>query len=125
MKNKTHYNLNFNKKNWKASKLGNYVREVNETSKNPSKEGLNCIVGLEHIDAETIHLKRFAELNNTTTFTKIFRKGQILFGRRRAYLKKAAQANFDGICSGDITVMEAKEGLLPELLPFLIHNDRF
>lgn len=125
MKKKSKHILNFNKNNWKTSKLGDYIREVNETSKNPSEEGLNCIVGLEHIDSGTIHLKRSAELNNTTTFTKVFRKGQILFGRRRAYLKKAAQANFDGICSGDITVMEAKEGLLPELLPFLIHNDRF
>ena len=32
----------------------------------------------------------------------MFHKGQILFGRRRAYLKKAAVAEFDGICSGDI-----------------------
>ncbi|MBP9886241.1 MAG: restriction endonuclease subunit S [Leptospiraceae bacterium] len=125
MTSKEKYTLNFPKKNWRKSKLGEFVREVNETSRNPIKDGLNCIVGLEHIDTETIHLKRFAELNNTTTFTKVFKKGQILFGRRRAYLKKAAQANFNGICSGDITVMEAKDGLLPELLPFLIHNDRF
>jgi type I restriction enzyme S subunit len=49
----------------------------------------------------------------------------VLFGRRRAYLKKAAQAKFSGICSGDITVMRAKADLLPELLPFIINNDKF
>ena len=54
----------------------------------------------------------------------MFRKGNVLFGRRRAYLKKAAVAPFDGICSGDITVIEAKtDRLLPELLPFVIQND--
>jgi len=48
----------------------------------------------------------------------------ISFGRRRAYLKKAAVAPFDGICSGDITVIEAKpDRILPELLPFIIQND--
>ncbi|MGF0036046.1 restriction endonuclease subunit S [Victivallis vadensis] len=59
------------------------------------------------------------------TFTKMFRKGNVLFGRRRAYLKKAAQAPFDGICSGDITVIEAIPGKIePELLPFVIQNDQ-
>ncbi len=48
----------------------------------------------------------------------------MLFGRRRAYLKKASVAPFDGICSGDITVIAARpECLLPELLPFIIQND--
>jgi type I restriction enzyme S subunit len=50
----------------------------------------------------------------------------MLFGRRRAYLKKAAVAPFDGICSGDITVIEAiPDKILPELLPFIIQNDNF
>ncbi|WKN33801.1 restriction endonuclease subunit S [Porifericola rhodea] len=88
-------------------------------------EGIAHVVGLEHIDPEDIHLRRAASIEDSTTFTKKFRKGDILFGRRRAYLKKAAQANFDGICSGDITVMRAKEGLLPKLLPFVVNNDKF
>ena len=49
-----------------------------------------------------------------------------MFGRRRAYLKKAAIADFDGICSGDITVIEAIPGKVdPLLLPFIIQNDKF
>lgn len=49
-----------------------------------------------------------------------------MFGRRRAYLKKAAIADFDGICSGDITVIEAISGKVdPLLLPFIIQNDKF
>ena len=31
-----------------------------------------------------------------------FQAGDVLFGKRRAYLKKVAVADFDGICSGDI-----------------------
>jgi type I restriction enzyme S subunit len=41
-------------------------------------------------------------------------------------LKKAAVAPFDGICSGDITVIRAKDDkLFPGLLPFIIQNDDF
>ena len=49
----------------------------------------------------------------------------MLFGRRRAYLKKAAYAEIDGICSGDITVIEAIPGKIStSLLPFIIQNDK-
>ena len=62
--------------------------------------------------------------DTNNSFTKEFAKGDVLFGRRRAYLKKAALAPFDGICSGDITVIRAKEGKVePRLLPFIIQND--
>ena len=51
-------------------------------------------------------------------FTEHFCKGVIT---TLIPLKKAAVAPFDGICSGDITVIEAKPNyLLPELLPFII-----
>ena len=81
------------------------------------------IVGLEHLSPEEITLTAWDE-GSENTFTKMFRKGNVLFGRRRAYLKKAAVAPFDGICSGDITVIEAKpDRILPELLPFIIQND--
>ncbi len=45
-------------------------------------------MGLEHIDSEDIHLRRSASIDDDTTFTKRFRKADVLFGRRRAYLKK-------------------------------------
>lgn len=101
--------------------LGDVAREYKETCKG-SKDGYP-IVGLEHLVPEDITLSAWDE-NKENTFTKMFRKGNVLFGRRRAYLKKAAVAPFDGICSGDITVIEAiPDRILPELLPFIIQND--
>lgn len=102
-------------------KLGDVAIESRETYKG-DKSGLP-IVGLEHITPEEVTLSNWAT-DTENTFTKMFRKGDMLFGRRRAYLKKAAQAPFDGICSGDITVIRAKaDKLLPDLLPFIIQND--
>ena len=102
-------------------KLGEVAIEHKETCKG-SKDGYP-IVGLEHLVPEEVTLTAWDE-GSDNTFTKMFRKGNVLFGRRRAYLKKAAVAPFDGICSGDITVIEAiPDRILPELLPFIIQND--
>lgn len=118
-------NFKIDKSNWKKVKLGDVVFEPKETVKDAVKEGIQHVVGLEHIDSEDIHLRRSASIDESTTFTKKFRKGDVLFGRRRAYLKKAAFAEFDGICSGDITVMRAKGDLVAELLPFVVNSDKF
>ena len=102
-------------------KLEDVAVESRETYKG-DKTGVP-IVGLEHLTPGEVTLSNW-DTDTDNTFTKRFRKGDMLFGRRRAYLKKAAQAPFDGICSGDITVIRAKENQLrPELLPFIIQND--
>lgn len=103
--------------------LGDVAEEIRENYK--ETDGNPAVVGLEHLTPGEIRLKEWSEDTNTT-FTKAFHKGQVLFGRRRAYLKKAAVAPVDGICSGDITVISAKpDKILPELLPFVIQNDDF
>ena len=119
------HKLNIDKTGWTLVKFDDVVAEGRETVKDFAAEDIQHVVGLEHIDTENIHLTRWDSMAESTTFTKKFKKGDVLFGRRRAYLKKAAQAPFSGICSGDITVLRAKKGLLPELLPFLVCNDKF
>lgn len=101
--------------------LGDVANERKENCK--TNEYNDHIVGLEHLIPQEVTLTQWAE-NIENTFTKVFHKGDVLFGRRRAYLKKAAVAPFDGICSGDITVIEAKPNkIISELLPFIIQND--
>ena len=103
--------------------LGDIAKERKENLKT-DKSNLP-IVGLEHLIPQQIQLTEWSEYTENT-FTKVFYKGDILFGRRRAYLKKAALAPFDGICSGDITVIAPIENkIIPELLPFIIQNDAF
>ena len=101
--------------------LGEVAIEHRETCK--EKKDDYPTVGLEHLTPEEVTLTAW-DKGSDNTFTRIFRKGHILFGRRRAYLKKAVVAPFDGICSGDITVIEAiPERIFPKLLPFIIQND--
>jgi len=83
-------------------------------------------VGLEYIEADNFKLQGWGEIANGTTFSKRFVKDDVLFGKRRAYLKKVAVADFDGICSGDILVIRAKaKKMLQGLLPYYISADAF
>lgn len=104
-------------------KLGDIAIESRDSLKEKDKS--LPVVGLEHLIPEQINLTDW-NIGQENTFTKTFEKGDVLFGRRRAYLKKAAVAPCKGICSGDITVIRAKEdNILPEILPFVIQNDVF
>lgn len=111
---------------WTKLKLKDICINVSKTEKNPLENGLERYIGLEHIDPEELKISRWGLIKDGISFTKKFEKGQILFGKRRSYQKKAAVAEFDGICSGDILVFEAiEEKIVPELLPYIIQNDKF
>jgi type I restriction enzyme S subunit len=114
-------------KGWRIVRFGDVVRDVNESERNPLAAGLERFIGLEHIEPENLHLKRWGLLaDGQISFTKRFRKGQVLFGKRRAYQRKVAVAEFDGICSSDILTFEPKgDALFPELLPFIVQSDGF
>ena len=115
------------KEGWRIVKFGDVAKEVKGSTKDPLSEGIDRYVGLEHIDSQSVRLSRWGMVeDDNPSFTKKFSAGDILFGRRRAYLKKAAVPDFDGICSGDIIVMAPKgKDLLPEMLPFIVQSDQF
>lgn len=111
---------------WRRVKFGDVVRNVDVAERNPLENGLERYVGLDHLDPESLHIKRWGLIEEGTSFTRKFVKGQVLFGKRRAYQRKAAVADFDGICSSDILVFEPiSNNLIPELLPFIVQSDSF
>ena len=115
-----------NKAGWTRVAFGDVVRLSKERAKDPEAEGYERVVGLEHIDPGDLRIRRWADIADGTTFTSVFKPGQILFGKRRAYQRKVAVADFAGVCSGDIYVLEpSSDALLPELLPFICQTDAF
>lgn len=115
------------KPGWKIVKFGEVVKNVNLVERDPETNGIERIVGLEHIDPENLHIRRWNSVEDGTSFTRKFVPGQTLFGKRRAYQRKVAYAEFEGICSGDILTFEPKNNkiLIPELLPFICQSDAF
>ena len=114
------------RRNWTKVAFGDVVRLSKERSSDPLSDGLERYVGLEHIEPNDLKIRSWGDIANGTTFTSVFRPGQVLFGKRRAYQRKIAVADFIGVCSGDIYVLEpSNEKLLPELLPFICQTDSF
>ncbi|MBK7760141.1 MAG: restriction endonuclease subunit S [Deltaproteobacteria bacterium] len=94
----------------------------------PNTDGIERYIGLEHLRPGDLRVRSWGEVSDgRTTFTTRVRPGQVLFGKRRAYQRKVAVADFDAVCSGDIYVFESANPakLLPELLPFLCRTDAF
>lgn len=118
--------MKLRKEKWEKVLFGNAVECLEKHSKDPTKEGIEKFIGLENLNGENLKIEGYGLVSEGTTFSKMFRKGNVLFGKRRAYLKKIAIADFDGICSGDILVFRNRENvLIHELLPIYVSSHSF
>jgi len=114
-------------KNNTIVKFGDVVHLNTDRVSDPLAAGIERYVGLEHIEPENLHIRSWGLVAEGTTFTNLFKPGQVLFGKRRAYQRKVAVADFEGVCSSDIYVFESKAPnvLLPELVPFILQSEGF
>lgn len=118
--------LHLDKSAWKHVTFGDVVRNVSETVRDLDEAGFDRIIAMEHMDPCELKISRWGSAEAGTTFTRRVKPGQTLFGKRRAYQRKVAYAEFDAICSGDIYTFEAdKSQLLGEFLPFLVQSNEF
>ncbi len=115
------------KPGWRRVKFGEVVRLSKARNQDPLADGIERYVGLEHLEPGDLRIRSWGNVADGVTFTSVFKPGQVLFGKRRAYQRKVAVADFSGVCSGDIYVLETKESevLLPEFLPFICQTDAF
>jgi len=110
---------------WKRLPFGEFAQSVNERVE-PSEAGEEIYVGLEHFDPQDLHIRRWGKGSDVIGTKLRFRKGDLIFGRRRAYQRKLAVAEMDGMCSAHAMVVRAKPDMvLPEFLPFLMMSDCF
>lgn len=115
----------FDRKGWRRMKFGDFADSINERVE-PADAADEPYVGLDDLDSGDLHIRRWGKGSDVIGTKLRFRKGDVIFGRRRAYQRKLAVAEFDGICSAHAMVLRAKpELILPEMLPFLMISDRF
>jgi type I restriction enzyme S subunit len=123
-------NLELDKSSWKPVGLSDVVTKVEENDRENAQSRYDRFLKVEHMDAESLHVKRWSsqkggdEIN--PTFYKIFRKGQLLFPTRNPHLRRTALAHFDGICGEKTLTLAPNEEIVdPEFLPFLFHSESF
>ena len=114
------------KPGWKVWRFDQIATNVNVRVDNPSESGMEHYVGLEHLDSNSLHIRRWGSPCDVEATKLVFKRGDIIFGRRRAYQRKLGVAEFDGICSAHAMVLRAKPNVvLEEFLPFFMQSDLF
>lgn len=110
---------------WSIKEFGRFAYVSKKKYTPVSNEDKNCIE-LEHINQEFGTINGFINSSEQKSTKNVFEKGQVLFGKLRPYLKKYWQAEFDGVCSSEVWVLQANlEDCCNEYLFRLIQQHRF
>ena len=110
---------------WQERTLGDLCslrRELME----PTSTGAHRYIGLEHIDPGLPSLRRWGTDRHLKSTKSRFYAGDILYGKLRPYLDKAAVAEWEGVCSTDIlTLQPHKDEADSQYIGFLLHTSLF
>ena len=100
---------------------------INSTAKKkPTEEDRFTYLGLEHLDSGSLTVTRWGADVAPKGEKLLMKKGDVLFGKRRAYQKKVAIAPFDGIFSAHGMVLRPNTDVInPEFFPLFISSDYF
>ena len=102
------------------------IAENSTAKKKPEESDRDRYVGLEHLDPGTLEVTRWGAEVTPKGDKLLMKKGDVLFGRRRAYQKKVGIAPFDGIFSAHGMVLRPKADVVdPMFFPFFISSDIF
>lgn len=113
------------KSTWEPYKFQEIAQKISKTVK-PEEAKVDIYVGLEHLDGEDIHIRRKGSPSDVKGGKLRCYPGDIIFGKRRAYQRKAAILDFEGICSAHAFVFRANPDVIdPKLFPFFLHSDEF
>ncbi len=94
--------------------------------KKPTEEDRHHYIGLEHLDSGSLTISRWGADVAPQGEKLLMKKGDVLFGKRRAYQKKVAIAPFDGIFSAHGMVLRPNEKIIDKaFFPLFISSDYF
>lgn len=113
------------KSNWEVFPFEKIAKRIAETV-DPNKTDLNIYYGLEHLDADSIHIRRNGTPGDVSGGKLKCYPGDVIFGKRRAYQRKAGIVTQAAICSAHSFVFRANEEIMDvKLFPFFLHSDQF
>ena len=100
---------------------------INSTEKKkPEESDKYTYIGLEHLDPMDLEVHRWGSEVAPKGEKLLMKKGDVLFGKRRAYQKKVAIAPFDGIFSAHGMVLRPNEKIVDkDFFPLFISSDYF
>jgi len=115
----------FNKSDWNQYKFSDFVENIVEKVI-PRESGLEHYIGLEHLDSGSLIINRFGDPQSLKGEKIKIYKGDVIFAKRNAYLKRASLAEFDAVASAHSMVLRAKpDVIMNDFFPFFMQSDTF
>lgn len=108
---------------WKLKRL-KHVAPI-RTNKLESKPDDAIYVGLEHIESWTGWLILDRQPEKVDSVVDSFKAGDVLFGKLRPYLAKAARPNFDGVCTSEILAIRPGASCSQSYLMYCLLNTHY
>lgn len=110
---------------WTRVAFGDVVEKVSESGV-PTSEESDTYIGLEHLETESLAVRRWgSEVDIKVPKTRV-KRGDVLFARRNTHLRRCAVAPFDTFFSPDGYAFRSKSQLfLHDLLIYVVASDRF
>src|SRR5882762_2827502 len=101
------------------------IADLISTQVDPRDQPQALYIGLEHVGSS-----RFIRLSggvaaDVQSSKFAFRRGDVLYGKLRPYLDKAILAEQDGVCTTELLVLRAKNGIDPRFLIGVVHCREF
>jgi len=93
---------------WRVGNLGDVAHTIKKQLQPSELHAGMRYVGLEHIPRKSLSLADWDNADGLGSAKAAFGTGDILFGKLRPYFHKVVVAPFDGVCSTDILVCQAK-----------------
>ncbi len=92
----------------------------------PNKTDLKIYVGLEHLKSDNLMIEKTGSPDEVVGIKLKVSQGDIIFGKRRAYLRKVAVSHFNGIASAHSMILRANEKKIEkDFLPYFMQSDEF
>lgn len=111
---------------WEVKRLGDIAEPRKERIDPRRSITQGCCIELEHIEQGTGVLLGCTTTSNLSSLKSIFREGDVLFGKLRAYLRKYWIAPYDGFCSTEIWPLVANRSkIIPQYLFQIVTLDSF
>ena len=106
------------KEDWQVKNISQIAELIKEVFL-PNNKVVLSYIGLEHINQQMLSINSIGNSKEIQSQKYVFKKGDILFGKLRPYFRKVYKPNFDGVCSTDIFVLRAKNGINQDFLFYI------
>ena len=111
-------------KHWEVKRL-KYFAPISEDKLDGKPDNMTYL-GLENVESKTGQLLLDAPVEEVDSVVSAFHTDEVLFGKLRPYLAKVVHADFDGVCTSELVVLQPdRQKVEPRFLFYRLLSNEF